>query len=136
MLDTGLLVRVNLAALVPAFDSREEEWWNTHGYLLIGNEFGCDVIKTDYHGLTFHLDGERYTPDFAHVLADGRLVIVEIKAGTPNDNGKLVCKTKNYRDARSKLRAAAERFGWLAVWVEARINVRREWFEIETISRG
>lgn len=107
-----LTARARLLALIPAFDSEGERWWQQYGALLLGDEAGSAVVWTQYHPLTFRLPGGSYTPDFLHILADGRIVLVEVKGSK---------QQKGYRDARSKLRAAAEVYGWL-VWYEAIIG--------------
>ena len=107
-----ITARANLAAFAPAFDSKAEVWWDAYGALLIAQECGQAVALTLYHPVTFRLPGETYTPDFLHILQDGALVFVEIKGST---------RQKNYRDARSKLRAAAEVFAWVTFY-EAIVN--------------
>ena len=101
----------NVQALMPRYDSDSEEWWASYGALLLGDEAGSPVALTQYHALTLHLPGGSYTPDFLHILADGRLVVVEVKGSQ---------KQRGYRDARAKLRAAADLYRW-ATFYEARI---------------
>jgi len=117
-----LLARADVSALIPQYDSKAEEWWAAWGEWLIGSEVEGEVVETYYHPLTFHLAGESYTPDFLHLLADGRLVLVEIKGST---------KQKGYRDARSKLRAAAVMYPWVT-WYEALVG-RGGWEKLERI---
>ena len=140
-----VLARADVRRLVKGFDSELERWWDTHGALIIGNECASAVVMTYYHPLTFHLPGGTYTPDFKHILADGRVVLIEVKA--------LILKTKyvdladgtseakqvhnsraqyGYRDARAKLRAAASIYPCF-LWVEARIG-KRGAYEIEFIN--
>jgi len=118
-----VIARANLAALLPRYDSQAEVWWATHGALLIADELNTAVALTEYHALTWHVPGGSYTPDFTHILADGRLVQVEIKGSRAQ---------RGYRDARSKLRAAASRYPW-ATWFEARLDGRGG-FELELIA--
>jgi hypothetical protein len=108
--------RADLAALLPAFDSKENVWWSQYGDLLIADELGQRVMLSQYQPVTFHLPGGRYTPDFLHILADGRLVFVEIKGSTHQ---------RNYRDARSKLRAAAELYAWTTFY-EAIVSISNQ----------
>jgi hypothetical protein len=129
---TEIMARANLAALIPTYDSKAEEWWAQYGPLLMADELKQPVELTQYHALTFHLPGGSYTPDFLHILADGTQVQVEVKAlivgrdGKPNNHVQ-----KGYRDARSKLRAAADVFRWLT-WYEVRVGARGA-FELERI---
>lgn len=139
------LARADVAKLLPQLKSAEERWWDTHGALIIGNEFDSAVVATYYEKVSFKVPGGSYTPDFMHVLADGRMVYVEVKA--------LILKTKiidrrdgtsevkqvhnsraqhGYREARSKLRAAAECYPFY-IWVEARVGKRGE-HELEIIN--
>lgn len=106
----ALVARANVANLLPRFDSNAEAWWDTYGAPIIADELGCAVTLSQFHPLTFHLPGGNYTPDFLHILTDGRLVLVEVKGSQ---------QQKNYRDARSKLRAAAAIYPW-ATWYEVR----------------
>ena len=114
MPSSELAARADLTALLPQYDSAGERWWATYGPLLIASDAHQPVALTQHHALTFTLPGGRYTPDFLHILADGRLVLVEVKGSR---------RQSNYRDARSKLRAAAELYPW-AAWVEARVDGR------------
>ncbi len=110
-MSTPIVARANVAHLAPAYDSQGEQWWANYGALLLAAELGAPVVLTQYHPLTFHLPGGSYTPDFMHIMADGRLVVIEVKGSR---------KQPNYRDARSKLRAAQALYPW-ATWYEARI---------------
>ncbi len=148
MTDTSPVVvvaRVDVRKLLPAFDSENERWWHTHGALIIGNEFDCPVALTHYHAHTWHLPGGTYTPDFTHILDDGRLVVVEVKAlilknkiidhADGTSEVKQVSNNRvqhGYRDARTKLRTAAACYPW-ATWVEARIGKRGD-YELEIIN--
>jgi hypothetical protein len=91
------------------YKSKAERHWAANGPLLIADEFFTAVAVTLYEPISFSLPGGRYTPDFLHILATGEMVFVEIKATR---------KQKNYRDARSKLRAAAELYPYF-YFVEA-----------------
>lgn len=114
MTSSELVARADLSALLPKYDSAGERWWATYGPLLIAGDAHQPVALTLAHPLAFAVPGGRYTPDFLHILQDGRLVLVEIKGSK---------RQPNYRDARSKLRAAAELYPW-AAWVEARVDGR------------
>ena len=110
----AIVARARLAALIPQYDSKADEWWATYGALLLADELGQAVVLTQYHAATWHVPGGSYTPDFTHLLADGAIVQVEVK-GSKMQRG--------YRDARSKLRAAADVYRWL-MWYEARVDGR------------
>jgi hypothetical protein len=109
---TTILARANMGQLVPTFDSKAEAWWDRYGATIIADECDTAVALTQYHPFTLHIPGGNYTPDWLHILSDGRLVVVEIKGST---------KQRGYRDARSKLRSAAETFRWLTFY-EAIVN--------------
>ena len=102
-----MIARADVTAIAPQFDSKAELWWDKYGALLLADELGVGIALTQYHPISFYLPGGSYTPDFLHVLADGRLVFVEIKGST---------KQRNYRDARSKLRAAAALYRWASFY--------------------
>jgi hypothetical protein len=95
--------RANLAALVDPYRSNAERDWARLGALILSNEFGELVLLTLYEPVTLRLPGGSYRPDFLHILEDGRTLFVEVKGSK---------KQKGYRDARSKLRAAAEIFSF------------------------
>lgn len=129
-----LVARARLTGLIPQYESAAEGWWAVYGAPLIADELRQPVALTLYHPLTYHLPGGTYTPDFLHILRDGWLVAVEIKALITDRDGKPNNRVqKGYRDARSKLRAAAEIFHWL-IWYEARVGPRGEGFELERIT--
>lgn len=83
------------------YRSKAEADFASIGFGWLWAYFGSKVLRLVYEPITFNLPGNRYTPDFMAVLADGRVVFVEIKGST---------KQRGYRDARSKLRAAADMF--------------------------
>ena len=95
------MARANLAALIDPYRSEtEREWAEGNGMLYVSLEFdGARVLRMDYEPETFNLPGGSYTPDFRCILETGQVIFVEIKGSK---------KQKGYRDARSKLRAAAE----------------------------
>jgi hypothetical protein len=95
------------------------------GALVLRGILGKKIIHLDYHPVAFLLPGETYKCDFLALACDGSQYFVECK-GTN--------KSKNYRDARSKLRAAAARFPYWN-FLEARWpDQRRELaWEIERI---
>ena len=118
-------LNIDIARLAPTFDSAAEEWWHKYGTLLLTDRLGEGIALTQYHAFTLHLPGGSYTPDFLHVTSDGRMLIVEVKGST---------KQRNYRDARSKLRAAAELYRW-AVFYEV-IVTKGGCEKIEEIGSG
>lgn len=91
------------------YKSSAERVWSSEGPLLIQAQFITKVAITHYEPVSFNIPGGRYTPDFMHILHTGEIVFVEIKGSR---------RQKNYRDARSKLRAAAEVYPYFH-WVEA-----------------
>lgn len=142
---TLILARADVSRLLPRFDSDIEAWWERNGALILGNELECGVARTEYHPMTFLLPGGGYTPDFLHILTDGRLVFVETKAlilktkFTEGQDGTVTAKQvhnsraqKGYRDTRTKLRAAAELHPW-ALWAEVRVGKRGGEWELEFI---
>ncbi len=108
----GIQVKADVGQLKPyyPFDSKTEQVFAEVGATLLGAHFGKRIVVVEYHPLAFMLPGGRYSPDFIFVAEDGRATFVECK-GTD--------KARNYRDARSKLRAAASRFPYFT-FVEAR----------------
>ena len=100
----------NLAAIVSPYKSRLEEHWAREGALVLLAELGEQTAVQLYEPFTVRLIGAHYKVDFVHILESGRIVCVEVKASS---------RQANYRDARSKLRAAAEMHPWFT-WIEAR----------------
>lgn len=109
----------------------EAEWLATEHVGYIHAMHGEAVVFWGYEWMSFKLPGGSYTPDFLYLLADGRLVFVECK-GSKNQ--------ANYRDARSKLRAAAtlnpwfwfyevriEKSAWNSAWNIERIEPDQLW---------
>ena len=78
---------------------------------IIEGATGQAVVLTMYEPVTFHIPGSNYTPDFLHILADGEQCFVEVKGSKAQ---------RGYRDARAKLRAAADVFPFYS-WFEVRI---------------
>lgn len=84
-------------ALVSLFDSKLEEDFAKGGYLQV-----CDqrILEVQYHPVRFYLLGASYKIDFCLVTED-ELLWVEVKGNK---------EMRNYRDARSKLRAVARMY--------------------------
>jgi len=104
-------------ALIPSTDKYRSRWeraFATFGKAILEQDSGSPVIALDYEYETFNLPGGSYTPDFRAILDDGTIIFIEVKASKFQ---------KNYRDARSKLRAAQELNPYY-VWMEARITLR------------
>jgi hypothetical protein len=123
-MDTKLHTQVDTQALVKLIDpfkSQTERTWAQIGGFILEDELGVGTLLQQYEPMTFHIPGGRYRPDFLHILADGRMVFVECKGSK---------KQRNYRDARSKLRATASLHPW-ATWIEAR-RIGENW-EIEIL---
>ena len=106
----------DVALLVPKYKSKAEEYFAQYGWLVVGDELGQRIAWMQYEPMTFHLPGGKYTPDFLLITDTGRMVFVEVKGSN---------KEKGYRDARSKLRAAASLHPW-ATWYEWR-GGRGDW---------
>lgn len=105
-------IHIDIEKLLPVFDSRSEAWWHEYGTLILADHLQVGIVLMQYHPVTFSLPGGTYTPDFLHVTADGHIIIVEIKGSK---------RQHNYRDARSKLRAAADLYRW-ATFFEAIVS--------------
>ena len=108
----------DVAAMFPAYKSHAEEAWVGYGDVVLLGELGQHTAVMLYEPMSFRLLGETYKPDFMHLLEDGRVVFVEVKGVFIGAKGKKIYM-KSYRDARSKLRAAAELHPWFT-WIEAR----------------
>ena len=66
-------------------------------------ETNARIVFSGYEWITFSLPGGSYTPDWCFLLDNGKWVRVEIKASKMQPG---------YKDARSKLRAAASLNPW------------------------
>lgn len=86
-----------------------ERRWQESGRAEIEKKFGPVCVML-YEWVSFKLPGGSYTPDFNYLLADGCWVHVEVKGSRMQSN---------YRDARSKLRAASTLNPWYT-FVEVR----------------
>lgn len=94
----------------PAYKSGLESRWSVIGPTIISEQFGTQVVRTMYEPFSLNLSGGSYTPDFMHVLADGRVIIVETKGSR---------FLRSTADSRSKFRAAAVDFSmFYFVWVD------------------
>ena len=99
----------NMTHAFPEYKSQVEQDWATFGPMLLYAEYNERVQVMHYEPVTFNLPGGKYTPDFMAILQSGWVVFVECKGSR---------KQKNYRDARSKLRAAKALHPWFE-FVEA-----------------
>jgi len=113
-------VIANVAPLSPSYKSSSELKFAQLAGPLLEAHFESRVMWLAYEPMRFRVPGGHYTPDFGAVLEDGRMVFVEVKGSR---------KQKGYRDARSKLRAAAE---WYAMftWIEV---VEEDGFAVEVM---
>ena len=117
--------KANTAKITPPYKSATETLWAALGPGAIAQALGQAVVLTMYEPLTVHLPGGAYTPDFFYILTDGTQVFCEVKGST---------KQRGYRDARSKLRAAAEIFPFY-VWAEVRVSsVARAVYDLEFLA--
>lgn len=122
-LPEGFQALGDVSRLVTRFKSKTEERWALEGKIFIGADFGAAVIWSAYEPLSLHLSAESYTPDFVYLLADGRLILVEVKGSA---------RQQNYRDARSKLRSAANIFSFWN-FLEVRWDRKAESWNLEHI---
>ena len=102
------IVQADVEALIPRYKSGAEQVFALQGRLWLQSRFATPVAVLLYEACKWKLPGGWYTPDFMAVLDDGRVVFVEVKGSR---------KQRGYRDARSKLRAAAELYP-MFVWCE------------------
>lgn len=109
--------RALLARMVSPYRSKAEEAWAGIGAAWVMDWFGQAVVHELYEPMSFNLPGESYTPDFCYFLEDGTMVFCEVKGSRMQ---------KNYRDARSKLRAAAALHPWF-IWTQATQAGRGAW---------
>ena len=79
-------------------ESAQEIKWLKFATTVIKETFKSDVIITKPKPCSFNLPANSYTPDFLHILKDGRRVYVEVK-GSEFQPG--------YRDSIAKLRMTA-----------------------------
>ena len=104
------VLAIALSMSKPKYRSESERLWgDMYGQIYIQDVFGHPVLQQNYEPITFSIPGGVYTPDFLYILNNGNMLFVEIKGSK---------EQKNYRDARSKLRACAEVYYW-AYWMEA-----------------
>lgn len=117
--------RADVGRLMADKRSTAEREWEREGWMLLLPVLERDpaerVLLTLYEPLTLNLPGGRYTPDYLHILSSGEQIFVEIKGSK---------KQKGYRDARSKLRAAAEVFPF---WTFVEAMGGRDGWEIEEV---
>ena len=111
----GADVNLNTDALTPQYRSKTERRFADMAMAECYAQFGVYPLAIRYEPMTFAIPGGRYTPDFELILPD-RDVFVEVKGSK---------RQKNYRDARSKLRAAAETYPERC-WYEYRMDTQ-EW---------
>lgn len=90
--------------------SATERKWRETGRVLVEKLFENVVCFAGYEWMGFKLPGGSYTPDWCYLLEDGRWIHIEVKASRFQ---------RSYRDARSKLRAAASLNPWFT-FCEAR----------------
>lgn len=101
--------KADLDALIPKYKSNAEREWASLGNAILQDHFDTPVAYQHYEPVRFAIPGGKYTPDFLHVLEDGRIVFVEVKGSK---------KQRGYRSSRQKLRAAAEMYPFFT-WVQA-----------------
>jgi len=99
----------DVQALIPRYRSDSEQQFAFLGAIIMRDALGIEVIEMRYEPCRWAIPGGHYTPDFLCVMSQGQIVFVEVKGSR---------KQRNYRDARSKLRAAAAMYPWFT-WCEA-----------------
>lgn len=104
------------------YRSTTEQRWAIQGRAIMGALIGQPVHIELYEPVTLKLPGGSYTPDFLYVFDDGLTAFVEVKGST---------KQRGYRDARAKLRAAAELY---AIWDFYEVRPGATW-TVEKITR-
>ena len=116
--------KANIDALIQsqAYRSKTETAWSKVGAVYIADEFDARVVWEGYETVRLSLPGGVYTPDFHYILDNGQTVFVEIKGSK---------KQKGYRDARSKLRAAAAVYPF---WTFCEAVGGRSGFELEVLN--
>ena len=95
-------------ALIPDYKSGAEQTFAGFGGMYWRANFGNDLMLLLYEPCKWKIAGGWYTPDFMAIMEDGNVVFVEVKGSK---------RQRNYRDARSKLRAAAATYP-MFTWVE------------------
>ena len=113
---------LDMPAEYPAYRSKTEQAFAEMAVALMAAVMGDSIAVLLYEPLTFKLPGGSYTPDFMALTDGGDVAFIEVKGST---------RQKNYRDARSKLRAAAELHPWFKFY-EARPLRGHNW-DIERI---
>lgn len=126
MSEEGKIALLNLA-WEPEYKSSYEEAWMEYGVHTLEEVLGSECIWSAYEPVKFVLGKPIYTPDFIHVMRNGQLVIMEIKASR---------KQRGYRSSRTKLRTAAGIYPFF-IWglgVGHKENKKISNWEIEFIS--
>jgi len=110
-----------VAALIPQYKSSTEQQFSLLGAAILREALGAAVAAMFYEPCRWKIPGGHYTPDFLAILDTGQVVFIEIKGSR---------KQRNYRDARSKLRAAADVYR-MFVWCEV---VEEDGWRVEVLS--
>lgn len=102
----------------------EERWREDDGIPALEKTMGSKVAWCGHEIFKFKLGKPIYTPDFIHIMEDGRVVVVEVKASR---------KQRGYRTSRDKLRTAAGLYPFF-VWLLAVGKKNGPW-DIEFINK-
>lgn len=86
------------AAFLLKAESLEEKRWQTMGIPLLEDHYGMKIKLWKPKAFSFKLPGGSYSPDFFYIFENGMRLHIEVKANKFQ---------ANYRDARSKILAAA-----------------------------
>ena len=95
-------------SLTPRYKSGSEQQFSLLGAAILREAFDVSVAAMFYEPVRWKIPGGHYTPDWLAIMENGTVIFVEIKGSR---------KQRNYRDARSKLRAAAELYPFFT-WCE------------------
>lgn len=122
---TTALARADVARMQQSpYRSQAEAQFAAFGMEWVSDHLNIHAHVMLYEPLSVNLPGGRYTPDFLIIGFDGLMYFIEVKGSR---------KQAGYRDARSKLRAAAAICRW-ARWFEVIVG-GREW-SIEEMERS
>jgi len=113
----------DVKALIPRYKSDSEQQFALLGAIILRDALGIEVAEMRYEPCRWAIPGGHYTPDWLAILDDGRVVFIEVKGSK---------KQRNYRDARSKLRAAAAMYPFFS-WCE---TVEEDGWRVEMVKEA
>lgn len=68
------------ARATPGAMDPTEELWQKQGDDALLKEFGKKTVWREHEPVTFNKAKIKYTPDFMHVMEDGEVIFIEVKA--------------------------------------------------------